>query len=110
MSAAAPILGALRHRVTHETPVEIPDGSGGVTRTFLAVDVLWAAIQTDAVPAEMADRPGVVLTHRVTVRAPAIITEGDRFRLGARLLLIETVSDPDNRGRFLVCQCREERP
>lgn len=110
MSAVEPVLGALRHRLTHETPVELPDGAGGVTRTFLAVDVLWAAIRTDTASGEIADRPGAVLAHRVTVRAPATVAEGDRFRLGARVLSIEAVSDPDNRGRFLVCQCREERP
>ena len=103
-------IGELRHRLVHETPVDLPDGMGGVTRTFLAVDALWAAIETSAAAGEFADRPGAVLTHKVTVRAPAIVEPGDRLRLGARLFLVEAVSDPEGRGRRLTCQCREETP
>ncbi|QFR31719.1 head-tail adaptor protein [Ancylobacter sp. TS-1] len=103
-------LGSLRHRLVHETPVETPDGLGGVTIAFIAVDALWGAIETRAAPAEIADRPGAVLTHAVTVRAPATLQPGDRLRLGARRFLVEAVRDPDNRGRFLLCDCREETP
>ncbi len=103
-------VGSLRHRLVHETPVDLPDGMGGTTRSFLAVDALWAAIETTAVPGEVADRPGAVLTHKVTVRAPAIVEPGDRLRLGARLFLVGAVSDPEGRGRRLLCRCREETP
>lgn len=103
-------IGVLRHRLVHETPVDLPDGMGGMTRSFLAVDALWGAIETSAAPGEFADRPGAVLTHKVTVRAPAIVEPGDRLRLGARLFLVEAVSDPEGRGRRLMCQCREETP
>ena len=103
-------LGTLRHRLVHETPVETPDGQGGVSRAFLAVDALWGAIETRATPGEIADRPGAVLTHTVTVRAPATVQPGDRLRHGARRLLVEAVSDPEGRGRWLVCDCREETP
>lgn len=102
--------GTLRHRLTHETPVATPDGLGGTTLTYQAVGDLWGAIRSDAAPAEIADRPGAVLTHRVTLRAPAAVTPGDRLRLGARVLLVETVSDPEGRGRRLACRCREETP
>lgn len=107
--SALPI-AALRHRLVHETPMETPDGQGGVTRSFLAVDVLWGAIETSASPTEIADRPGAVLVHRVTIRAPATVQPGDRLRLGARRFTVEAVSDPEGRGRRLVCDCREETP
>ncbi|MFK8252230.1 head-tail adaptor protein [Ancylobacter terrae] len=103
-------IGELRHRLVHETPVEVPDGMGGVTRAFLAVDALWGAIETAAAPEVMADRPGAVLTHTVSVRAPATLAPGDRLRLGARIFVIEAVSDTDGRGRRLACRCREETP
>ncbi|TCK31296.1 head-tail adaptor [Ancylobacter aquaticus] len=103
-------IGALRHRLVQETPVETPDGLGGVTRAFLAVDALWGAVATRGAAAEVADRPGAVLSHTITVRAPATLQPGDRLRLGARHFLVEVVSDPDGRGRFLVCDCREETP
>ena len=104
------LIGAMRHRLVHETPVEAPDGMGGVVRVFLAVDALWGAIETSAAPTVSADRPVAALTHRITVRAPAIIEPGDRLRLGERLFLIEALHDPDGSGRRLVCRCREERP
>lgn len=107
--SALPI-AALRHRLVHETPMETPDGQGGVTRSFLAVDALWGAIETSASPTEIADRPGAVLAHRVTIRAPATVQPGDRLRLGARRFTVEAVSDPEGRGRRLVCDCREETP
>lgn len=100
----------LRHRLTHETPVDTPDGLGGSRRVFVAVAVLWAAMRSEAAPAEIADRPGAVLTHTVTLRGGAEVQPGDRLRLGARLFAVEAVHDPDNRGRWLLCQCREETP
>lgn len=103
-------IGGMRHRLMHETPVEVPDGQGGLVSNFLSVDALWGAIVTKAAPQEIADRPGAVLTHEVSVRAPATVQPGDRLRLGARVLLVEAVSDPDGRGRRLLCQCREETP
>lgn len=103
-------IGSMRHRLVHETPVEMPDGMGGVTRSFIAVDALWGAVETIAAASEIADRPGAVLTHKVTVRAPATVQTGDRLRLGARRFLVEAVSDPEGRGRRLLCDCREETP
>ncbi|QIB35094.1 head-tail adaptor protein [Ancylobacter pratisalsi] len=103
-------ISELRHRFIHQVPVETPDGMGGVSRNFLAVDSLWGAVETSASAAEIADRPGAVLTHQVNVRAPATVQPGDRLLLGARCFLVETVHDRDGRGRRLVCGCREETP
>lgn len=103
-------IGSLRHRFIHETPIEVPDGMGGVRRTFIRVDELWGAIATRAVVEEIADRPGAVLAHSVTLRAPATIKPGDRLKLGARCLLVEAVRDREGRGRYLECSCREETP
>ncbi len=103
-------IGAFRHRLVHETPVETADGMGGVTRSFVAVDLLWGALETTAAPAEVADRPVALVQHLVTVRAPAAVEPGDRLRLGSRRLTVESVIDPDGRGRLLACRCRDERP
>nr|WP_245404778.1 phage head closure protein [Ancylobacter gelatini] len=96
--------------MVHETPVETPDGQGGVTRAFVAVDALWGAVETQARPDVTADRAGATLTHSITVRAPATVAPGDRLRLGARRFEVEAVSDPEGRGRRLLCRCREETP
>ncbi|MBS7539381.1 head-tail adaptor protein [Ancylobacter lacus] len=103
-------IGAFRHRLVHETPVETADGMGGVTRRFVAIDRLWGALETTAAPAEVADRPVALAQHLVTVRAPASLEPGDQLRLGTRRLTVESVIDPDGRGRLLQCRCREEQP
>lgn len=102
--------GDLRHRLIHEKPVTVADELGGAALAFLAVGEVWGALRSEAAPAEMADRPGAVLSHRIRIRAPADVTPGDRLRLGARLLAVEAVSDALGEGRWLVCRCREEAP
>lgn len=107
MSAVA----ALRQRLTHQTYVDVPDGAGGVTRTFVAIGQVWGAVETlssDFAVSEEQARAGHAV--RVTLRQPHAVTVGDRLLLGARLLHVEAVSDADGRGRFARCRCREEQP
>lgn len=107
MSAVA----ALRQRLTHQTPVDVPDGAGGVARTFITVDLLWGAVETLSTEFGLGEeRPRAAQSVRVTVRAPNTIASGDRLLSGARLFHVEAVSDPDGRGRFTRCHCREEQP
>lgn len=103
-------IGALRHRLTHQTPLEVPDGAGGVSRSFISVDVLWGAVEevsTDYGVGE--DRPRAARLLRVTVRAPNTIAAGDRLVLAGRILLVEAVADADGRGRFHRIRCTEEQ-
>lgn len=103
--------GRLRHRLVLEAPGEMPDGGGGLTRTWTPVATLWAAIKPETPGADViAEQPAGTVRQRVTVRAHPDIAAQRRFRLGARLLLIDAVTDPDGRGRFFVCRCRETQP
>jgi SPP1 family predicted phage head-tail adaptor len=102
--------GDLRHRLIHETAISLPDGAGGASTTFLAVDQLWARIESPAGdPSLSAERRLATLIHRITVRAPNTLSRGDRLTLGTRIFAIEALSDPDGRGRFTRCLCREEQ-
>lgn len=103
-------IGALRHRIDHQAPVETPDGIGGVTTAFVTVDRLWAAVEESAAGAFAEERRFGLASVRVTVRAPNSIAAGDVLRLGARRLAVEATSDPDGRGRFTRVHCREEQP
>jgi SPP1 family predicted phage head-tail adaptor len=47
------------------------------------------------------------LTHRIWLRARTGVSEGMRFRKGARTFTIRAVRDPDETGRYLVCLCEE---
>ncbi|MEP9352049.1 head-tail adaptor protein [Xanthobacter sp. KR7-65] len=103
-------IGALRHRLTHQTAVDVPDGAGGVSRTFLAVDVLWGAIETAAMDYGVAEeRPRALSEVRVTVRAPNTIAAGDRLVHAGRVFHVESLADADGRGRFHLVRCREEQ-
>lgn len=102
--------GTLRHPFQHQTAVDLPDGVGGLARTWLTVDRLWGRIEplSDG-PSLAEERPIAMLTQRVTVRAPNTLAPGDRLVLGARILLVQSVTDPDGRGRFTRCRCLEEQ-
>lgn len=105
------IVGGLRHRLAHQTYVDLPDGAGGVSRTFLTVDQLWGRIEPVSENFGIAqERAEARHLLRITVRAPNTLQPGDRLVAGARVFHVEGVSDPDGRGRFSLCRCREEQP
>lgn len=107
MSAVA----TLRHRLTHQTYVDLPDGVGGIARSFLTVDQLWGAIEPLSIEFGIGEeRPRAAQLVRIMVRAPNTIAPGDRLLLGARVFQVEAVGDADGRGRFSRCRCREEQP
>lgn len=46
----------------------------------------------------------------MTIRFRNDVAHGMRFLLGGRALLIRAVTDPDMRGRHLLCRCEEFAP
>jgi SPP1 family predicted phage head-tail adaptor len=102
--------GRLRHRLTLEAPVESADDTGGVVRSYAAAATMWAAIEP-LIPRETVDADGLAatLTHRITIRAGVTVTTRHRLVLGARVLRILTVRDPDESGRFLEIGAEERR-
>jgi SPP1 family predicted phage head-tail adaptor len=105
-----PSIGRLRHRLVLETPQEVPDGAGGVTRTWNALAHIWAAIEPlGASEALVADRRVARLTHRVLLRKRGDVSRNHRFRLGTRSFAIRSFRDVAKDGRFLECLVEEER-
>ncbi|WP_182085598.1 phage head closure protein [Aureimonas sp. ME7] len=101
--------GLLRHRVTIERNEVLPDAMGGGRANW--VEVGETSVRLEPIRAEVEERLEQrvgVATHRVTLRARAGLERGMAFRFGARRLLIRTVQDPDETGRYLVCRCEEE--
>jgi SPP1 family predicted phage head-tail adaptor len=91
-----------------EAPVEIPDGAGGVTRTYESVATLWAAVMPmSAREQSEADRRGMSVTHRIDLRFSADITSQHRFRDGDRVFRIVSLRDRDGRKRFLRVEAEE---
>lgn len=101
--------GALSVRLRLERPVTGEDGQGGVTTGFATQAEVWARIEPlDATVEEVAGGGRVRLTHKVWLRFRGDVAAGMRFVKGSRRLVIESVHDPDERGCFLLCHCREE--
>ncbi len=104
-------IGAFRHRLTLQAADEIEDGAGGFARTWEPLGEIWAAIEPLSLDDQMrADKRLGLLTHRVILRHRADVTLSHRFVLGARILSIRALRDPDGRGRFLECLVEEEHP
>lgn len=104
------VAGGLRHRLAHQTYVDLPDGAGGISRSFITVDQLWGAIEPSGSDFGLAEeRPRAAAQLRITVRAPNTLAVGDRLVLGARIFHVEGLSDPDGRGSLTRCRCREEQ-
>lgn len=101
--------GRLRLPLTLEALAAVPDGAGGFSESWTALATLSAALEPVAAARRFgADQALATVTHVVTLRARPDLASGMRFTSSDRLFSIETVHDPDETGRFLVCRVREE--
>ena len=90
-------LGALRHRLVHEVPVESRDLDGGVVTEWSARGILWAQVEPlSGRKLELAQRQEPRASHRVTLRYHATLAPRDRFVLdGGRVLHVHSVLSTD---------------
>jgi len=103
-----PSLGARRRRFVLETPVEAPDGFGGVTRRYVAGPLLWGAMTPIGAPERVAGgRADPVPTHQVTLRKRPGLAPAMRLACGPRRFVIRSVVEADAAGRDLVCRVEE---
>ena len=103
--------GALDARLVLEQAVETPDGQGGVAVSFSALATLWARIEPVAAKAqEAAGAVPVTVTHRIWLRRRDGLSGGMRLRKGARLFALRAFRDPDETGRYTLCDCEEIKP
>lgn len=101
--------GRLRARLVLQAMTPQSDGEGGHTEGWSDVAALWALVEpATARDRFAADQRLAELTHRVTIRFRDDVRSGMRFAWGARKLLIRSVHDPDEAGRFLMCRAQEE--
>lgn len=103
--------GAFSARLTLERPVETGDGQGGVLRGFEVLATVWGRIEpVSAAWREAAGAERATVTHRILLRRRDDILGGMRLRKGARLFSIRFSRDPDETGRYTLCDCEEELP
>ena len=105
---SAPPIGALRERLTLETPVRSDDGGGGATVTWTAVADVWGAVRPITGDERLrADAVTGRVTHQVWIRYRADVVPAMRFVAGARILDIVAVLGGSRRDR-LQCLCEEQ--
>ncbi|SMC64035.1 head-tail adaptor [Fulvimarina manganoxydans] len=101
--------GRLSRHARLEEPVEVSDGMGGASTVWQTVRSLSIALEpVGASRRERFERHQAETRFRVICRAAGDILRGRRFSFATRNLLIETVRDLDETGRYLTCQCVEE--
>lgn len=92
--------GQLRTRLTLQAPVESDDGQGGVTRSYAAIETLWAQVTLLAGGTSVAaDAVGAVNRVRIVARSPLALSLQHRFVDGARVYRVIGYRDD---GRLVV--------
>lgn len=107
------MIGKLRHRITVEQKVEVPNDSGGRATTWATVVTIWGRIS----PASGREQSrGDTLqgnaTHVLTFRTAAAPTIDSTMRVthGGRTYNIEGIPRPDERERFTTVGLVEGTP
>lgn len=96
-------IGAMRHRLRLEAPVDTTNAQGDVTRSWVLQAWVWAAIRPmDVAAGSIGEVATALSTYRVDIRWRAGIAAGQRLIHRGRVLEIRTVSDPDERRARLV--------
>jgi len=93
--------GRLSTRLTLQAPVESDDGQGGVARSYVAQQTLWARVEPLAAREGVAaDAGGAALRLRITLRGGVTLSRDHRLSDGARLYRILAWRDRDG-GRLI---------
>ncbi len=99
-----------------EDPVEVSDGAGGLSVTWVPLGTLWGEVKPSSgreVDGEEVRFASV--GFRITVRGAAVGSPQrprpeQRLRDGGRVFVILAVTERDLSGAFLTCFAREEEP
>ncbi|MEN8659894.1 head-tail adaptor protein [Marivita sp.] len=92
----------------------VPDGAGGMHESWIALGVLWGEVKPRSGRETIGETGQVSVTgFRITVRGSAQGHSArplpeQRFRDGARVFRINSVTEADPGGRFLLCLSDEE--
>ncbi len=100
--------GRLRHRLAIEFQNEISDGCGGFITNWQLVAQVWGAIEpVSQSQISRTDNQTSLVTFRITIRWRADCAAQMRFVKSGRTFNILSATDPDQTGRYLVCNCEE---
>lgn len=103
----------MRTRVVFQTPVETPDGKGGVATTWGGDVGLWVAFEkAKGVEDEQGMRIAGRVLHYMTGQYDARLVNQVKLRIviGSRLMNVKSVVDVAERHKFLEVQAVEGEP
>jgi SPP1 family predicted phage head-tail adaptor len=104
-------IGARRRLFVIETPLEAPDGFGGILRAYQPGPVVWGALEPLSVDERKeAGATQEVVTHRVRIRYRHALGANDRLALGPRRFRVRTSREADDKRRELLCLVEEIKP
>lgn len=104
----------LARRLTLEAAQRSSDGAGGFVDTWVALGTLWADVKPRTGRLARGETGEISIGgFRIAVRAAPQghsnrPEPGQRLRMGARLFRIESVTEDEPSGRYLICECQEE--
>lgn len=109
MSSSADIPSKARHRVTLQRPEHVPDGAGGVSRTWVNVAYLWAGITfLDADESLANGQFSSRRRYRIVLRYRSDIQPEKRFLWGSKRLAIVQVNEDHKYDGFVEVMALEE--
>lgn len=101
-------IGAMRHRITFQKPIETPDGHKGHTVQWQDVITVWASVEPlSGREYFYAHQVQAEVTHRVKTRYRTDITTKMRIKHRDRVLEIESIIDLKERREVLEILCKE---
>ncbi|MCT4609964.1 MAG: head-tail adaptor protein [Pelagimonas sp.] len=98
-----------------ESAMRVPDGAGGYDEVWSALGTLWGQVEarsgrlTNAHGATVSDLSVKITLRGAPVGASNRPVAGQRLRSGDRLFRVDSVSEDNAGGFYLICHCQEER-
>jgi SPP1 family predicted phage head-tail adaptor len=101
-------IGKMRDRVSIEQEVRISDGQGGSETSWSITDTVWARVSPLRGKEKLeAMKIEAQQIYTVMIRGGVTVTPQHRLGWGDKILNIRSVSNPDEKGRFLELMCEE---
>jgi len=104
--------GSFSVRLSLEAPVTVSDGAGGTTTSWQhQFDVWTRLIPVKGVLVHQARNETMDISHWIILRRRDGLSKDMRFcsvtGSNSRVFEIDTIHDPDESGRYLLCAVRE---